>query len=75
MYPNEEIISKDKICLNININKLSIDKINEKNKISYNSHFVNFFSLYCGGEKGDNDELPNFLKDNIKASIPLLLLH
>jgi hypothetical protein len=69
MYPNEEIISKDKICLNININKLSVDKINEKNKISYNSHLVNFFSLFCGDEKSDNDELPNFLKNNLKDNI------
>ena len=69
MYPNEEIISKDKICLNINVNKLSIDDINNKNKINYGSHLVNFFSLFCGGEKDDNDELPNFLKNNIKDNI------
>ena len=69
MYPNEEIISKDKICLNINVNKSSIDDINNKNKVNHGSHLVNFFSLFCGGEKDDNDELPNFLKNNIKDNI------
>ena len=69
MYPNEKKISKDKICLNINVNKLSINEVNVKNKISCNSHLVNFFGLFCGGEKDDNDELPNFLKNHLKDNI------
>ena len=70
MYPNEEIINKDKICLNININKLSINEENDNKKsINFNSHSVNFFSLFCGGEKDDNDELPKFLKNNLKDII------
>ena len=70
MYPNEEIINKDKICLNININKLSIDNEEDiKKDINYNSHLINFFSLFCGGEKEDNDELPKFLKNNFKDII------
>ena len=70
MYPNEEIINKDKICLNININKVSIDGENDNKKVvNFNSHSVNFFSLFCGGEKDDNDELPKFLKNNLKDII------
>ena len=70
MYPNEEIINKDKICLNININKLSINGENDNKKVvNFNSHSVNFFSLFCGGEKDDNDELPKFLKNNLKDII------
>ena len=33
MYPNEEIINKDKICLNININKVSINGENDNKKV------------------------------------------
>ena len=70
MYPNEEIINKDKICLNINIKKLSINGENDnKKEINYNSHLINFFSLFYGGEKDDNDELPKFLKNNLKDII------
>ena len=69
MYPNEDIINKDKICLNININKLSLDENDVKKDVSFNSHLINFFSLYCGGEKNDNDELTKFLKNNLKDKI------
>ena len=68
MYPNEEKINKDKICLNININKLSINEnenINNKG-INFNSHIVNFFSLFSGGEKDTDDELPKYLKNQLK---------
>ena len=58
-YPNEEEINKDKICLNININKST------KN----NSHIINYFSLFCCGKKEQNDELPIYLKNKLKDII------
>ena len=58
-YPNEEQINKDKICLNININKST------KN----NSHIINYFSLFCCGKKEQNDELPIYLKNKLKDII------
>ncbi len=66
MYPNEENIIKDKICLNININKLSMDQNENSKEVNFNSHTVNFFSLFNGGEKDKNDELPKFLKNKLK---------
>ena len=66
MYPNEETIDKDKICLNINIDKLNTN-IEENN----NSHVINYFSLFCGGKKEQNDELPKILRDKLKDMILL----
>ena len=70
MYPNEENISKDKICLNININKLIMNKDeNNEKEVNCNCHTINFFSLYSGGEKDNDDELPKYLKNKLKDII------
>ena len=58
-YPNEEEINKDKICLNINIDKST------KN----NSHLINYFSLFCCGKNEVDDELPKYLKNKLKDII------
>ena len=70
MYQNEEVINKDKICLNINIDKLNIDK-NTKNKKEVNkeNNLINYFSLFCGGKNDQNDELPKMLKNKLKDMI------
>ena len=72
MYPNEEEINKDKICLNINVDK-SNKNLNghDENEISSNSssHKINFFSLFSGGKNDKNDELPNMLKNKLKNMI------
>ena len=66
MYPNAEKLSKDKICLNININKLGS---NEDGNEKETNHLINFFSLFSGDKKDDNDELTEFLRNNLKDTI------
>jgi len=70
MYPNEENVNKDKICLNINIDKSTSNKNNKKEKnLENNSHIINYFSLFCGGKNDPNDELPKILKNKLKDMI------
>ena len=57
-YQNEEIVNKDKFSININIEK----KYNNSN----NKHLINFFSLFCGDKKNEDDDLTKFLKNNFK---------
>ena len=59
-YQNEENINKNKLSINININRR--ENNNKKGKI----HFINFFSLFCGDNKDENDDLSKFLKNNFK---------
>ena len=70
MYQNEEAINKDKICLNINIDKSNIN-INrqDENDINISSHLINFFSLYSGGKDDNSDDLPKILKNELKNMI------
>ena len=70
MYQNEEDVNKDKICLNINIDKSNIN-INEQDEseINLSSHIINFFSLFSGGKDDNNDELPEILKNKLKNMI------
>ena len=59
-YQNEEINNKNKLSINININK-------EENKDNTNKmHLINFFSLFCGDLRDEDDDLPKFLKNNFK---------
>ena len=70
MYLNEDNKSKDKICLNININQLNTkEDNNNKDDFNSNGHIMNFFSLFCGGENVENDELITFLKNKLKDII------
>ena len=70
MYPNEENVNKDKICLNINIDKSTSNKNNKKEKnLENNSHIINYFSLFCGGKNDPNDELPKILKNKLNDMI------
>ena len=70
MYPNEDNINKDKICLNINIDKYTTNKNNKKeNNNDDNAHIINYFSLFCGGKNDINDELPKILKNKLKDMI------
>ena len=62
-YQNEENINKNKLCINININK------RENNNKNGKIHFINFFSLFCGDNKDENDDLSKFLKNNFKDII------
>ncbi len=57
-YQNEEKTNKNKLCINININK----EENKKKKM----HLINFFSLFCGDIKDEDDDLSKFLKNNFK---------
>ena len=69
-YPNEDIINRDKICLNINIDKQNIYlKENDNREIVVNNHIINYFSLFCGGKNDKNDELPKMLKNRLKDII------
>ena len=72
MFPNEEKKNKDKICLNININKSNTKDDNNKEDFNSNGHIMNFFSLYCGrenNENNENDELISFIKSKLKDNI------
>ena len=70
MYQNEESINKDKICLNINIDKSNMNQSYENdNEVINNSNIINFFSLFCGGKDDANDELPTMLKNKLKNMI------
>ena len=70
MYQNEENINKDKICLNINVDKSNINQFKENdNEVINNSNIINFFSLFCGGKDDTNDELPTMLKNKLKNLI------
>ena len=69
MYPNEEKINKDKICLNININKSSSNEDDNEKEANNNYHLINFFSIFSGGEKDTNVELTNYLKTKFKDII------
>ena len=60
-YQNEEIINKDKLSININIDK----KINIKKK-EKKGHLINYFSIFCGDKKDNDDDLTKFLKNNFK---------
>ena len=62
-YQNEENINKNKLSINININKS--ENNNKKGKL----HFINFFSLFCGDDKDENDDLSKFLKNNFKDTL------
>jgi len=70
MYQNEESINKDKICLNINVDKSNLN-INEQdeNDINISSHIINFFGLFSGGKNDKNDELPKILKNKLNKMI------
>ena len=70
MYQNEESINKDKICLNINVDKSNLN-INEQdeNDINISSHIINFFGLFSGGKDDKNDELPKILKNKLNKMI------
>ena len=67
MYQNEEIINRDKICLNINIDK-SKNNDDKKDEVD-SSHIINYFSLFCGGKDDINDELPKRLANQLKDTI------
>ena len=69
MYPNEETLNKDKICLNINVDKLDKKKNKDKNNTNSNPHIINYFSLFCGGKNDQSDELPKLLKNKLKDMI------
>ena len=70
MYQNEESINKDKICLNINIDKTNMNQSYENdNEVINNSNIINFFSLFCGGKDDTNDELPTMLKNKLNNMI------
>ena len=56
-YQNEENNNKNKLSINININKED-----NNNKI----HIINFFSLFCGDIRDEDDDLAKFLKNNFK---------
>ena len=70
MYQNEESINRDKICLNINVDKSNLN-INEQdeNDINISSHIINFFGLFSGGKDDKNDELPKILKNKLNKMI------
>ena len=69
LYQNEEKINKDKICLNLNIIKLNLNEYDNEKVINNNYHLINLFSLFSGGEKDDNNELPKYLNNNLKDII------
>ena len=64
-YQNEERINKDKLSININIDKAE-NIYNKNKKIKKKRHLINFFSLFCGDRKDEDDELTKFLKNNFK---------
>ena len=64
-YQNKEPINKNKLSINININKIEEDNELEKKKEAKN-HLINFFSLFCGDKKDEDDDLTKFLKNNFK---------
>lgn len=63
-YHNEEVMNKDKLSININIDKGEVCFSGQKNK--NNIHLINFFSLFCGDSKNEDDYLTKFLKNNFK---------
>ena len=68
-YQNEENINKSKLSININVDKVSTDGDNNnlnEDKGNYKNHLINYFSLFCGDRKDDDDSLIKFLKNNFK---------
>jgi hypothetical protein len=66
-YQNEENIHKSKLSININVDKVSAESDNNlDNKFKLKNHLINFFSLFCGDRKDDDDSLTKFLKNNFK---------
>ena len=63
-YQNEEAINKNKLSININVEKSEDFAVENKNKGK--THLINFFSLFCGDKKDDDDDLTKFLKNNFK---------
>ena len=63
-YQNQEMINKNKLSININIDKEENDEEKRKNKPKI--HLINFFSLFCGDIKDEDDDLSKFLKNNFK---------
>ena len=63
-YQNQEPINKNKLSINININKVEEDNLLEKKEEK--SHLINFFSLFCGDKKDEDDDLTKFLQNNFK---------
>ena len=70
MYQNEETINKDKICLNINVDKphININK-GDESEINISSHIINFFGLFSGGRDDNSDDLPKILKNKLNNMI------
>ena len=60
-YQNEEVFNRDKLSININIDKKGIYK--KRNKTI---HLINYFSIFCGDKKDKDDDLTKFLKNNFK---------
>ena len=69
-YQNEEFINNNKLCINMNINKVVLNEENITNdndeQIKIKNHLINFFSLFCGDKKDESDDLTKFLKNNFK---------
>ena len=59
-YQNDELLNKNKLSININVNKKQYNGKNSK------IHAINFFSLFCGDIKDEYDDLSKFLKNNFK---------
>ena len=71
-YQNEENINKSKLSININVDKVSADGDNnnlDEDKSKYKNHLINYFSLFCGDRKDDDDSLTKFLKNNFKDTL------
>ena len=69
-YQNEENIHKSKLSININVDKVSAESDNNlDNKFKLKNHLINFFSLFCGDRKDDDDSLTKFLKNNFKDTL------
>ena len=71
-YQNEENINKSKLSININVDKVSTDGDNNnlnEDKGNYKNHLINYFSLFCGDRKDDDDSLTKFLKNNFKDTL------
>jgi hypothetical protein len=70
-YQNEDNINKSKLSININVDKVSADGDNnlDEDKNKCKNHLINYFSLFCGDRKDDDDGLTKFLKNNFKDTL------
>lgn len=70
-YQNEENINKSKLSININVDKVSEESDNNvvDGKCKFKNHLINYFSLFCGDRKDDDDSLTKFLKNNFKDTL------